>query len=199
SVPIVFAGPGVRRVRLPRGVYAARLLRGTRDPGVLRTAPRLSLSLSHRASVALGEWRSESTLIWVRRGAPAPSSRSATSTLLIIVSTTLRTASSCSRCAAYRCLTASAGKNARTSRFRLGKWSTTSSCVRSARKACPSTASDSLITVIPFLVFDTRRNRARIGHPDGHCPCTTSRVVLTGGLVRNVCLAPLAAWFIDIA
>jgi len=34
-------------------------------------------------------------------------------------------------------------------------------------------------TVIPFLMFDTRRNRAQIGHPYGHCPCTTSRVLLT--------------------
>ena len=45
------------------------------------------------------------------------------------------------------CLT---GKNARTSRFRLGKRSTTSSYVRSARKACPSTASDSVIQSFPF-------------------------------------------------
>src|SRR5258708_798918 len=52
-------------------------------------------------------------------------------------------------------------------------------------------------TVIPFLVFDTRRNRAQIGHPDGHCPRTTSRLLLTGGLVWNVCLPPLAASCID--
>src|SRR5438552_4189795 len=35
---LYFAGPGTRRVRLPRGVHAAGLLRGTRDPGDPGTA-----------------------------------------------------------------------------------------------------------------------------------------------------------------
>ncbi len=29
-------------------------------------------------------------------------------------------------------------------------------------------------TVIPFLLLDTRRNRARIGHPDGNSPCSSN-------------------------
>ena len=50
--------------------------------------------------------------ISVRRGARGPPSRSALSTRVIAASTTLRKASRCC-CAAYMCLTASSGKNAR--------------------------------------------------------------------------------------